>query len=536
MINKVFGIISYFPNNDSDYHIETRRERSRRCRELLFMLEELWPDIDIMIIAQNWQDFDLPKIKNNMTVFYYDKLGILGARRELRRRFLNSKYDYLIMLDDDAMIASQDPDLYMQELDKHPDGVGTLRKNQSPLQLFAISKYIYNQIDMPDIDAEKGEGFEDDVFVAQCFSRFPDHAFIFPDGIISETSFKYTGVGSCPSTWAKEKKYDWKHMREFTRNTVSVLQTPIVEISDSNAVADRSIDLLITYVNGSDRQWINDYIKYTKTRNPTAVRFRSWGTLKYLFRGIDTYMPFIRNIVLILARQSQVPVWVNKDNVRIVYHEDFIPKQHLPTFNSCTIESFFWNIPDLTDKVIYFNDDMFPIRPLSVDDFFTGDLPNIKFTEPESYSERTIFRAQCRSSIDLITNVLGLPKFKPGKIVRPYHISSSITKDSMQAISSLCKDAIGNVATMLRNPKNVNQYIYLYYHYFTGNYVDKTVDYKYFELNESNISNIINAISNGEHKMVCLNDSDKLKDYARVRYLLQTCFERKFPTKCRYEI
>jgi hypothetical protein len=227
---------------------------------------------------------------------------------------------------------------------------------------------------------------------------------------------------------------------------------------------------------------------------------------------------------------------VNKDNVRIVYHEDFIPKQYLPTFNSCTIESFFWNIPNLTDKVIYFNDDMFPIRPLSVDDFFTGDLPNIKFTTPESYSERTIFRAQCRSGIDLITKVLGLPNFEPGKIIRPYHISSSITRDSMQAIRSLCKNAIEDVATRLRNSKNVNQYIYLYYHYFTDSYVDKTVDYKYFELNESNISNIMNEISNGEHKMVCLNDSDKLKDYARVRYLLQTCLERKFPTKCRYEI
>ena len=51
-LKKVFGIISYFPDNDSDYHIETRRERSRRFRELLLKLEELWPDVDIMVIAQ----------------------------------------------------------------------------------------------------------------------------------------------------------------------------------------------------------------------------------------------------------------------------------------------------------------------------------------------------------------------------------------------------------------------------------------------------------------------------------------------------
>ena len=38
---------------------------------------------------------------------------------------------------------------------------------------------------VPNIDPEKGEGFEDDIFVAACFSRFPDKAFIFPKDIIS---------------------------------------------------------------------------------------------------------------------------------------------------------------------------------------------------------------------------------------------------------------------------------------------------------------------------------------------------------------
>ena len=536
-LKKVFGIISYFPDNDSDYHIEMRRERTRRCKELLLKLEELWSDVDILIIAQNWQDFQLPDIKNKTIVFHYGKLGILGARRELRKRFLDTSYDYLIMLDDDAMISSDNPQAYMDMIDEHPNGVGTLRHNQSPLQLFVISKSVYRQIDMPDVDAEKGQGFEDDIFVAQCFAKFPNVAFDFPAGIVSETSFKYLGPGKCPSTWAKEKKLDWNHMREFTKDMVSVLQNTVVkEVSNSSDTVEKSIDLIITYVNGSDRQWINDYVKYTRTRNPSAVRFRSWGTLKYMFRGIESYMPFVRNVILILARPSQVPSWLNKENVRIVYHDEFIPKQFLPTFNSCTIESFFWNIPGLTDRVIYFNDDMFPIRHLTEDDFFTGDVPNIKFTEPEAYSYRNIFRAQCRSGMDLVTHALGLPKFTADKVIRPYHISGSITKDSMDKIKLLCENSINDTITVLRNPKNVNQYIYSYYQYFTDNYVDKVVDYKYYELNDKTIHDITREISSGNHHMVCLNDSDKLKDYARVRYLLQTCFERKFPNKCRYEI
>ena len=270
-LRKVFGIISYFPDNDNDYHIEVRRERSRRFLELLHTLEALWPDTDIMIIAQNWQDFELPLLKNKCKAYYYGKLGILGARRELRKRFLESSYDYLIMLDDDAMIATDNPQSYMDILDKHPDGVCTLRHNQSPLQLFAISKAVYSQIDMPDVDAEKGEGFEDDIFVAQCFARFPAVAYDIPADVVSETSFKYTGPGKCPSTWSKERKYDWNYMRTRTRTEVNMLSINVSDTPQYETPVDPTIDLIISYVNGSDKHWIQDFIKTTHTHNPSAV-------------------------------------------------------------------------------------------------------------------------------------------------------------------------------------------------------------------------------------------------------------------------
>ena len=536
MLNKVFGIISYFPDNDSESHIEIRRERSRRFRELLFKLEELWPDVDIMVIAQNWQDFELPEIKNHIKTIHYGKLGILGARRELRKQFLSSDYDYLIMLDDDAMITASDPQLYMNELEKHPDGVGTLRKNKSPLQLFAISKEIYQQIDMPDIDAEKGEGFEDDIFVATCFSKFPDKAYMIPQDIIQETSFRYTGQGKCPSTWSKEHKYDWNYMRNHTENTVYALEhTPNVDI-ESVDNAEPTIDLIITYVNFSDQNWVRDFIRTTKSHNPSAVRYRSWGTLKYLLRGVAKYMPFVRDVILVVSRKSQVPNWINSENVRIVYHKDFIPEQFLPTFNSCTIESFFWNIPGLADRVIYFNDDMFPINPLHESDFFTGNIPHIKFTEPEGYSQRNIFRSQCRSSMDLITNALKLPKFETGKIIKPHHISMAFNRETLETVGELCKNTIPTTITNLRAFKNVNQYIYSYYSYFTDNYVPRTVSYKYCELLDQNMSVITEEIINGNNSMICINDSDKMKNFARVEYLLQNCFEKKFPIKSKYEL
>jgi hypothetical protein len=63
-------------------------------------------------------------------------------------------------------------------------------------------------------------------------------------------------------------------------------------------------------------------------------RFRDWGTLRYLFRGIAENMPFVRKVHLVVSHESQVPEWVNREEVHIVLHKDIIPAEFLPTFNS----------------------------------------------------------------------------------------------------------------------------------------------------------------------------------------------------------
>ena len=535
-IRKVFGIVSYFPDNDSPQHIETRRERSRRCRELLFKLEELWPDIDILIIAQNWQDFELPEIKNTIIKYDYAKLGILGARRELRKKFLESDYEYLIMLDDDGMIQCDDPSIYMNEIDKHPDGMGVIRHSGCPLMLLAISKYVYSRIDMPEMDAENDGGFEDDLFVATCFAKLPDHCFDFPAGCISETSFRYNGEGKCPSTWAREKVRNWDYLRNYTDTKIYQVQHPELYANLDTPITP-TIDAIITYVNISDQRWLRSYMAKTKTHNPTSTRFRSWGTLKYLMRGIEKYMPFIRNVILVVASNTQVPWWVNTETVRVVYHDEFIPKECLPTFNSCVIESFFWNIKGLSDRVIYFNDDMFPIGPMHEIDFFTDNIPHIRFKDPESYSPKNIFVSQSRSGMDMITDALKLPRYQSGKLVLPFHITQAITREGFNAIRELCSAELPKRATALRTTKNVNQYIYAYYQYFTENYVNLTVNYKYFEIKDRTFTTILQRLETEDAcQMICLNDSDQIKDYSRTQYLLTQAFEKRFPNKSKYEL
>ena len=59
----------------------------------------------------------------------------------------------------------------------------------------------------------------------------------------------------------------------------------------------------------------------------------------------------------------------------IVKHEDYIPEEFLPTFQSRTIDMNFHRIKDLSEHFVYFNDDMFLINPTTKEDFFVNGLP-----------------------------------------------------------------------------------------------------------------------------------------------------------------
>ena len=136
------------------------------------------------------------------------------------------------------------------------------------------------------------------------------------------------------------------------------------------------MDIVIAYVDGRDPLWQKDYEKYAGAP-VLAKRFRDWGTLKFLMRGIQFRMPFIDNVFLVVSRESQVPEWVSRENVKVVLHEDFIPKEHLPTFNSTTISLFLHRIPGLGEQFMYFNDDMFPVGKCSPEDFYSEGRPVI---------------------------------------------------------------------------------------------------------------------------------------------------------------
>ena len=228
-LSKVIGIISWLPDNIVD-----RSSRLMRFTRLLNGINEYFPDIPIMVIAQNWKNY-MPQPQNNDFIIYkYDKLGILQARKELRKHFLEKNYDYLIMFDDDAIIESAQDGLvkeYFRRMDEHPNGFAFVKNwgiqdlaNLNPyypsqLNLCAISRYIYEKEPMINIDPQKDEAYEDNLWSLLLHCKYSDLEFDVPEGLRS-VHFKNPNIdklgGEVPSTWSKERKRDWRGLGQRT--------------------------------------------------------------------------------------------------------------------------------------------------------------------------------------------------------------------------------------------------------------------------------------------------------------------------------
>ncbi len=140
------------------------------------------------------------------------------------------------------------------------------------------------------------------------------------------------------------------------------------------------IDFVITWVDMNDPKWQAKFSEYSKdkgnSRNGVSkARFRDNGFLKYWFRGVEKFAPWVRKIHFIT--DGQKPEWLDENNpkINLVNHADFIPSQFLPTYNSVVIERYIHKIQGLSEHFVYFNDDFYIINHVEKERFFQNGLP-----------------------------------------------------------------------------------------------------------------------------------------------------------------
>jgi len=126
------------------------------------------------------------------------------------------------------------------------------------------------------------------------------------------------------------------------------------------------IDVVYTWVDYKDKKWKNlrgIYSKHVENKpreSNNKNRFYNIDELKYSLRSIFKYGSWL-NKIFIVVHDGQRPKWLkNSKKIKIIEHSEIYDNlNHLPTFNSQSIECHIDKIKDLSDYFLYFNDDMF---------------------------------------------------------------------------------------------------------------------------------------------------------------------------------
>lgn len=269
------------------------------------------------------------------------------------------------------------------------------------------------------------------------------------------------------------------------------------------------IDYVVPMVFPEDVLWQRDFKKCNSAYIDKHVRWRSWGTERHLIRLVKKNMPWVRTIHVLLARKSQLQYWMNDEKVHVVYHSDFIPQRLLPLFNSCAIEMFLHRIPGLSEYFLYGNDDMFPLAPLDEKDFFVDGKPCIRMTEHPYPTEPNTFQRSCMHGLNFVAK--RFRKRYNDTWLKNGHSIAPIVKQTCEYLWEIGGDEMEMSVTSFRTDYNFNQYIYSWWQYLSGQYVEKAPATRYIGTAYTSIDDAVETIRL-QDSIVCINDSHEIKD------------------------
>jgi len=106
-------------------------------------------------------------------------------------------------------------------------------------------------------------------------------------------------------------------------------------------------------------------------------RLRNMGTFRFSLRMLEQHIPWVRHVFVIT--NGVIPTWINTSSpkLKLIQHRDIWPADRadrdLPVYNSQPIEVHLHRIPNLSERFLYFNDDMFVGRSLERSFFFADN-------------------------------------------------------------------------------------------------------------------------------------------------------------------
>lgn len=337
------------------------------------------------------------------------------------------------------------------------------------------------------------------------------------------------------------------------------------------------IDFIIPWVDGSDPEWLAQKIQYSDGRMAVSsakdanseCRYRDNGLLRYWFRGVESFAPWVNKVFFITC--GQIPSWLNLDHPKLewVKHSDFIPDCFLPTFNANTIEMNFHRIGNLSERFVYFNDDMFLLRPIQPDLFFKNGLPiidcDLKYTNKVGYDNwsRLVFNDYCliNKSFNIADSIwknrrkwfsitaLGCKRARRNFVcfvanrtlpVGLYgHFALPHLKSTLQEVWDRYPEIMESVcASRFRSDEQVNQWLLCAWNQASGRfYPTRSIKQgRLISINSNTIGWVDHVIRNQGFPHVCLNENENTGDIENYMRIIRAAFDSILPAKSSFEI
>ena len=332
------------------------------------------------------------------------------------------------------------------------------------------------------------------------------------------------------------------------------------------------IDIVVMWVDGNDLEWQKEKAKYdvSKDADGTIYRYRDWGLLRYWFRGIDKFAPWVRKVHFVTW--GHVPDWLDISNpkLNIVKHEEFIPKKYLPTFSANTIENNIHRIKGLAEKFVLFNDDFYLIDRTTPEDFFKNGLPmdtialnvscpqkslisrffdinntaivNDHFDFHESLKQNKQKWLSPKNGFGAIARYIVLkhcPRF-PG--FWQHHLASSYLKSTFRDVWEKEPEVLDETCShKFRESSDVNQWVFKDWQIASGNVEIRSVKFgKAFYIDRDGVEKIqdeiVKYIRNQNGKIVVINDGEMNEETMESFIMnLRESFDAILPDKSSFE-
>ena len=330
------------------------------------------------------------------------------------------------------------------------------------------------------------------------------------------------------------------------------------------------IDFVIIWVDGNDNEWQKEKAKYKPSdmlNSDTPVRYRDWDNLQYWFRGVEKFTPWVNKIHFVTW--GHLPAWLDTSNpkLNIVNHRDYIPEKYLPTFSSHCIELNLHRIKGLSDRFVYFNDDMFILKPMEQEEFFKNGMPcdtfglncvyfghdsaghfngsNMEVINSEFQRKKRAIQKRdfCKwfslkngFRVNLKTAMLSLWEWFPG--FHYDHLPSDFLKQTFEEVWDKYYDILDKTCSdKFRQESNVNQWLMKYWQLCTGNYAVRPANTgNAFHVSEENFKEVCRAVYHQQYKLICINDTPRTVDFEHKKDVLNACFKKILPEKSGFEL